>query len=109
MAEPGSASERLAPSPEPLRETARTPPERGRLGQKLLVAFIALCSLGVLGQAVHDLHPGDASVDLGAGILVLKGNSASNWLEEVNHSRRERAGSRRGEGLDCVGEFCTLP
>ncbi len=54
MAQPGSASERLAPSPEPLRETARTLPERRRLGHKLLAAFVALCSLGVLGQAVHD-------------------------------------------------------
>ncbi len=27
----------------------------------------------------------------------------------VDYSRRERAGSRRGEGLDWVGEFCTLP
>ena len=54
MAEPGSASERLAPSPEPLRETALTPPERRRLGHKLLAAVIAVCSLGVLDHTLRD-------------------------------------------------------
>jgi len=54
MAEPGSASERLAPSPEPLSETARPSPESRRLGHKLLAALIVLCSLGVLGHMVHD-------------------------------------------------------
>jgi hypothetical protein len=54
MAEPGSASERLAPSPGPLRETVRTPPERRRLGHKPLAVLIALCSLAVLDRTVHD-------------------------------------------------------
>jgi hypothetical protein len=54
MAEPGSASGRLAPSPEPLRETAPAIPERRRLGHKLLAALIALCSLAVFDRAVHD-------------------------------------------------------
>ena len=35
-------------------ETAWTPPERRRLGDKLLAAFIAIFSLVVLDQAVHN-------------------------------------------------------
>jgi hypothetical protein len=54
MSELGSAFEPLAPSPESLRETARTPPGRLRLGHKLLAALIALCSLAVLDHIVHD-------------------------------------------------------
>ena len=54
MVEPDSASERLAPGPEPLRETAPASLERRRFGHKLLAALIALCSLVVLDRAVHD-------------------------------------------------------
>jgi hypothetical protein len=54
MAEPGSSPGRLAPSPEPLRETARTPPKHRRLGHKSLAAIIALCSLGILYHTLHD-------------------------------------------------------
>jgi hypothetical protein len=54
MSEPGSAFERLAPSPEPLTATARTLPYRRRLGHKLLAALIALYSLAVLDRAAHD-------------------------------------------------------
>jgi hypothetical protein len=54
MSEPGSALERLAPSPEPLTATARTLPGSRRLGHKLLAALIVLCSLGVLGNTLHD-------------------------------------------------------